>query len=352
VAPVFGATFSPFTMKKQLIISALALVSVVFGCKKDETEQGPSYEFRKPENFPEPTYTFDNNPVTEAGFKLGKKLFFDPILSVDNTVSCNNCHNQSLAFADLPLHAFSKGVMDRQGTRNAPQLVNLAFMKEFFWDGGVTHLDFVPLTAIESEVEMDEEIENVISKLNNHADYPALFKAAFGTDEINTPLMLHALSQFTNLMVSNNAPYDKYLRGETALSEQELEGQRLFEQKCQSCHSGILFTDESYRNNGIDSVFTDIGRARITAFDGDIGKFRVPSLRNVGITRPYMHNAKFATLEEVLDHYSDGIIESPSLDPSLKNGIPMTAEEKAAIIAFLKTLTDKEFTQDERFFKG
>ncbi len=352
MAPVIGATFSPFTMKKTLIISALALVSVVVGCKKDETEKGPFYEFRKPENFPEPTYTFDNNPVTEAGFKLGKKLFFDPILSVDNTVSCNSCHQQSLAFADLPLHAFSKGVMERQGTRNAPQLVNLAFMKEFFWDGGVTHLDFVPLNAIEADFEMDEEIENVIAKLNNHVEYPALFEQAFGTDEINTPLMLHALSQFTNLMVSDNSPYDKYLRGEVALNEQELEGLHLFEQKCQSCHSGILFTDGSYRNNGIDSVFTDIGRARITSFSGDIGKFRVPSLRNVGITRPYMHNAKFATLEDVLDHYNGGIIESPSLDPSLKNGIPMTAEEKAAIIAFLKTLTDKEFTQDERFFKG
>lgn len=339
-------------MKKLLIVNALAIVSVVTGCKKVETEKGPIYEFRKPDNFPEPTYTFDNNPVTEAGFKLGKKLFFDPILSVDNTVSCNNCHNQSLAFADLPLHAFSKGVMERQGIRNAPQLVNLAFMKAFFWDGGVTHLDFVPLNAIESEVEMDEKIENVIAKLNADPAYPALFKEAFGTEEVTTPLMLHALAQFTNLMISDQSPYDKYLRGESVLSEQELEGLHLFEQKCQSCHAGILFTDGSFRNNGIDSVFTDIGRARITAYDGDIGKFRVPSLRNVGITRPYMHNAKFATLEDVLDHYSSGIIESPSLDPSLKSGISMTAGEKAAIIAFLKTLTDKEFTQDERFFKG
>ncbi len=328
------------------------LLFFAIGCKKDKVDKGPSYEFVKPENFPEPTYTFDNNPVTEAGFKLGRKLFFDPILSVDNTVSCNNCHNQSLAFADLPLHAFSKGVEERQGIRNAPQLTNLAFIKEFFWDGGVTHLDFVPLNAIESEVEMDEEIVNVIAKLNNHPAYPALFKDAFGTSDINTPLMLHALSQFTNMMVSNNSPYDKYLRGETALSEQELEGLQVFEAKCQSCHAGILFTDQSFRNNGIDSVFTtDIGRARITAFDGDNGKFRVPSLRNVVITKPYMHNAKFGSLEEVLDHYSNGILQSPSLDPSLKNGIELSGNEKTAIIAFLKTLTDKDFTQDERFFR-
>lgn len=338
-------------MKK---IIAWALVIPVFaaiGCKKDETQKEDKYIFVAPANFPAPVYTFDNNPVTEAGFKLGKKLFFDPILSVDNTVSCNNCHNQSLAFADLSLHPFSKGVQERQGIRNAPQLVNLAFMKEFFWDGGVTHLDFVPLNAIESEFEMDEEIANVIKKLNADPEYPALFDQAFGSSKVTTPLMLHALAQFTTMMVSNNSPYDKYLRGEAALSEQELEGLHLFEQKCQSCHAGILFTDESYRNNGIDTSFTDIGRARITSFDGDIGKFRVPSLRNVGITSPYMHNAKFASLEAVLDHYSNGIKPSLSLDPSLKDGIPMTTAEKTAIISFLKTLTDKDFTQDERFFK-
>jgi len=199
---------------------------------------------------------------------------------------------------------------------------------------------------------MGEQIENVIAKLNADPAYPALFQGAFGTSQINTPLMLHALSQYVYMMVSDRSPYDQYLRGEAALSVQELEGMHLFEQKCQSCHAGALFTDDSYRNNGIDTIFTaDPGRMRITAFNDDIGKFRVPSLRNVAITKPYMHNAKFATLEEVLDHYSSGILPSATLDPSLANGIPMTIAEKAAIIVFLKTLTDKAFTQDERFFK-
>lgn len=332
------------------------MLAVFVGCKKDELVKGPSYKFEQPEHFPKATYTFENNPVTEAGFLLGKKLFFDPLLSVDNTVSCNSCHQQTLAFADTPLHPFSKGVEERQGTRNAPQLVNLAFMKEFFWDGGVTHLDFVPLNAIESEVEMDEEIGNVIAKLNGHAEYPALFDKAFGTREVTTPLLLHALAQFTCMMVSDQSPYDKYLRGEAALSETELEGLHVFEAKCQNCHAGVLFTDESYRNNGIDSTFTDPGRTRITAFDGDIGKFRVPSLRNVAITKPYMHNAKFGTLEEVLDHYAGGVLPSQSLDPLLQEGgqlgIPLTESEKQALLAFLKTLTDKEFLTDERFFKG
>jgi cytochrome c peroxidase len=295
--------------------------------------------------------------VTERGFLLGKKLFFDPLLSVDNTVSCNSCHQQTLAFADTPLHPFSKGVMGKQGFRNAPELVNLAFRKEFFWDGGVTHLDFVPMNAIESEFEMGETIENVIAKLNAHPEYPALFGEAFGTQQINTPLLLHALAQFTNMMVSDRSPYDQYLRGESALSETEMEGLHIFEAKCQSCHAGALFTDESYRNNGIDTTFnSDIGRARITALDADIGKFRVPSLRNVAITPPYMHNAKLATLEAVLDHYANGVLPSPSLDPLLQQtgqlGIPLTGSEKQALLAFLKTLTDKEFLKDERFFKG
>lgn len=339
------------------LLSLLILILPMFGCQKEDEEPIAEFGFVKPDHFPAPTYTFDNNPVTEQGFLLGKKLFFDPILSVDNTVSCNNCHQQTLAFADTPLHPFSKGVEGRQGFRNAPQLVNLAFRKEFFWDGGVTHLDFVPLNAIESEFEMGEQIENVIAKLNNHPEYPTLFGKAFGVSQINTPRLLHALAQFTNMMVSDRSPYDKYLRGEVALTALELEGLHTFETKCQSCHQGVLFTDETYRNNGIDASFTtDFGRARITAFDGDIGKFHVPSLRNVAITAPYMHNAKFATLRQVLDHYSNGVLDSPTLDPLLKQGgqlgIPLTEAEKEALLAFLKTLTDKDFTQDERFFKG
>lgn len=335
---------------------AIGWVLFFFWSCQSAIDEKPSDEFAfvQPEHFPEPTYTFQNNPVTEEGFKLGRKLFFDPILSRDNSVSCNNCHQQSRAFADSPLHKTSIGVDSRFGIRNAPSIANMAFMKEFFWDGGVTHLDFVPINAIESEVEMDESLENVVKKLNAIEEYKKLFKEAFDVDEITSPFMLHALSQFTSMMVSADSKYDRYLLGKEELTADELIGLELFEQKCSSCHAGMLFTDQSYRNNGISSAFGDEGRGKITEEDADNGKFRVPSLRNAAITGPYMHNARFSTLEEVLDHYAENMVDSPTLDPSFKNGeevvgIPMTEEEKARIIDFINTLTDYTFISDEKF---
>lgn len=332
------------------------LLLCLWSCGVDDTKVEQSqYTFQKPTNFPEPTYTFDNNPVTKEGFELGRKLFFDPILSKDNSVSCNNCHQQSRAFADFPLHPVSRGIDDKSGIRNAPSLTNMAFFPEFFWDGGVTHLDFVPINAIESAFEMGETLAHVVEKLNNHNSYPTLFKKAFGTKEITSPFMLHALSQFTSMMISANSPYDKYVRGETvSLTTEQLEGMTIFERKCGECHSGELFTDFSYRNNGISSKFIDLGRGRISENESDYGKFRVPSLRNATITAPYMHNAKFQTLEEVLDHYDQGMIDSPTLDPIFKRntgvvGISLTADEKRKIIAFIGTLTDKEFTSNPKF---
>lgn len=314
------------------------------------------YEFVAPSNFPEPTYTFYNNSVTEKGFKLGKKIFFDPILSIDGSTSCSSCHNQSLAFADKPLHSVSVGIDGLIGTRNAPGLANLAFMKEFFWDGGVTHLDFVPINAIESPVEMGESIIAVVAKIKNDSEYPKLFEEAFNTTEINMPLLMDALAQFMLLMVSNNSKYDAYLRREETLTTQELKGLALFDQKCESCHSGILFTNQDYFNNGIDSVFSDSGRAVISTNPLDIGKFKVPTLRNVSVTAPYMHNAKFMTLEAVLNHYEHSLVASNTLAPALIKangnlGIPLSTEEKEAIIAFLETLTDYEFLNNPLFFE-
>ncbi len=295
--------------------------------------------------------------MSDKGFALGKKLFFDPLLSRDNSVSCNNCHQQSRAFADTPLHPTSIGIENRFGVRNAPALNNLAFVNEFFWDGGVTHLDFVPINAIESDIEMGETLENVVSKLNEHETYPELFKAAFGIDKITSPYMLHALSQFTVMMVSASSRYDKYVMGEGTLSDDELLGLALFKQKCGTCHSGELFSDFSYRNNGLSASFGDIGRGLITESESDNGKFRVPSLRNIEVTAPYMHNARFQTLEEVLDHYAEGMINSPSIDPVFMKdgkviGIPLTSSEKSQIIAFIKTLTDDEFLTDPKFMNN
>lgn len=332
---------------------------LLMGCQDDDMAVPvvDRYVFRVPDNFPQPTYTFDNNPVTENGFKLGKKLFFDPILSRDGSVSCNNCHIQATAFADSPVHPLSIGVDNRLGMRNAPALANMAFLPEYFWDGGVTHLDFVPINAIEADFELDETVENVVSKLNASPSYRKMYKDAFDVEEVTLPFTLYALSQFTNMMVSSNSRYDKYIRqeGET-LTAQELQGMTLFKEKCSTCHKGELFTDFSYRNNGLDSIFNDTGRNRITALVSDIGKFRVPSLRNVGLSSPYMHHARFTTLEEVLDHYDDGMVHSPTLDSVFikadKIGINMTAEEKVSIISFLNTLSDYDFVRDSLFFRN
>ncbi len=334
----------------------LACLFFLFSCQSDDLEgiADKSYVFVKPPNFPEPTYTFDNNPITEKGFKLGRKLFFDPLLSRDGSVSCNSCHIQATAFADGQQHPMSIGVDNQQGIRNAPSLTNLAFMREFFWDGGVTHLDFVPTNALENELEMDESLGNIVDKLNQHTEYPALFKEAFSIDTITSPYMLHAFSQFLVMMVSANSKYDKYMRNEgEELTNEELEGLRLFEEKCTACHDGTLFSDFSYRNNGLSATFSDEGRARITEHPADQGKFRVPSLRNVARTAPYMHSARFQTLEQALQHYAIGVVDSPTLDPLLKNerqrGIPMTEEEQSKIISFLRTLNDYEFVADQRF---
>jgi len=327
---------------------------VLASCEVQEENPDNTYTFVKPANFPEPTYTFDNNPVTKEGFLLGRKLFFDPLLSKDGSVSCNNCHIQSTAFADSQQHPLSIGVDNRVGIRNSPSLANMAFMPEFFWDGGVTHLDFVAINAIEADFEMDETLANVVAKLNADSEYPALFKNAFGVEKVTSPYMLQALSQFLVMMVSANSKYDRYKRGEgETLTSDEAEGLQLFQAKCGSCHSGELFTDFSYRNNGISTTFSDEGRARISEFAGDIGKFRVPSLRNVALTAPYMHNAKFRTLEDVLRHYAEGVQPSTTLDASLqkdgKLGIAMTQEEQQKIITFLRTLTDRDFRADQRF---
>ncbi|MEM8524481.1 MAG: cytochrome c peroxidase [Bacteroidota bacterium] len=322
-------------------------------CQKKEMLPDNPYQFTKPEHFPEPTYTFDNNPITKEGFELGKKLFNDPRLSSDKSTACSNCHSKVVAFAD-PQHSLSIGVNNRVGKRNAPAIQNMAFMREFFWDGGVVHLDFVPPNAIENKLEMDEKMTNVVQFLNRDKEYTNLFRAAFGEiDSINTPMMLHAFSQYMNLLISDNSKYDQYLKGETELTTKELAGLKLFEQNCESCHSGVLFTNQAYANNGLDETFKDLGRALISEWEGDEGKFKIPSLRNVELTAPYMHDGRFETLEEVLLHYRNGVKKSATLAPELNNGeqlgIPLTAKEEEQIIVFLKTLTDRDFISNSIF---
>ena len=338
----------------KIIFIFLGLTIIFLSCENLLVEpKNDNIQFITPAHFPEPTYTFKNNPVTQAGFELGKKLFNDPRLSSDNSVAYSNCHVKAVAFAD-PQHDFSVGVKDRLGIRNAPAIQNMAFMNEFFWDGSVSHLDFVPTNAIENPLEMDETLIHVVQKLNKIEEYRILFRKAFGDiDSINAPLMLHAFSQYVNMLVSANSKYDQFYLGKIELTQNEQKGLALFKIHCETCHSGILFTNQGYANNGLDTVFLDLGRALISEDDRDIGKFKIPTLRNIALTRPYMHNARFATLEQVLEHYANGVKNSPTLDERLKNngklGIPISKQEQQLIIEFLNTLTDRDFVSNELF---
>ncbi|QMU29121.1 cytochrome-c peroxidase [Adhaeribacter radiodurans] len=304
-------------------------------------------------HFPDPVYQYQNNPLTKAGFELGRKLFYDPILSEDNSVSCGSCHKQFAGFADLE-HSVSHGLNNQLGTRNTPALANLRWNPDFFWDGGVNHLELVPLAPITNLLEMGTNLSLVIRKLNRDPKYVTQFRKVFHQDTINSQQLFKALTQFIGEMVSANAPYDQYVNGKTdALTEEQKQGLLVFEAKCSTCHKPGLFTDHSFRNNGLDSEFKkDLGRKIITEQPSDLGKFRVPSLRNVAVSSPYMHDGRFRTLAQVLEHYDKGVKTSATLDPLLggsRLGIALSKEEKKQLLAFLEALTDKTFITDPRF---
>ena len=326
-------------------------------------------QWTKPSHFPDPVYDLSKNPMTVEGVELGRFLFYDGILSRTDKIGCGTCHQQQAAFTHHG-HDLSHGVDDLIGTRNAPSVQNMAWNTSFFWDGGVHDMDMVPPVPIKNKVEMDERVSNVIDKLKKtpvagaakQVDYPKMFKAAFGTDEINADRMMQALSQFMMSMVSATSRYDYSVRGDaSALTAQEKDGLAIFKQKCATCHSGELFSDQKFRNNGLPTnKINDQGRYDITLNENDRLKFKVPSLRNVGLTAPYMHDGRFTTLQQVLNHYANDqpgkstIFDSPTLDPLLnvtgqKQGISLTTSEKQSIIAFLSTLNDDDFIKDKRF---
>lgn len=340
---------------KYLLILALALLT---GCSSDNADayQNIPINYQVPSNFPPLAYNMENNPLTEKGFELGKKIFYDGRLASDGVVACGFCHIQENAFTHHG-HTFSHGVGDGVGTRNAPPIQNMAFQTQFFWDGAADHIELLSMGPISNELEMDGNIIDIINMMQNDAAYKKLYKQAFTNGEVNSENMLKALAQFMTMLTSSNSRFDKYRRNETGgtLTPDELSGYALFNQKCASCHSTDIFTDNSFRNNGltINPAINDKGRFRVTELDQDKYKFKVPSLRNIEETAPYMHDGRFYTLEAVLNHYASGVANTENLDPSLNNsgtlGIPLTANEKIKIIAFLKTLTDNEFLTDSRF---
>lgn len=307
-----------------------------------------------PSNFPPPVYDLSSNPITKEGFELGRKLFYDPILSRDGTISCGSCHIQASAFTHHS-HDVSHGIDDRLGFRNSPPVMNLAWSKFFFWDGGVFHLDLQPIGPIENPDEMGDQLKNVIGKLQRHKKYPALFEKVFGAGEIDSHKFLKALSQFMLSCISANSKYDSVVRGEgPQFTEEEARGRGLFQDKCATCHTTDLFTDQSFHNIGLaPNYFNDSGRYRISLDTSDWYLFKTPSLRNIMYTAPYMHDGRFETLEQVFDHYDQNVKDMPSLDTLLRRrgrlGIALNAEDRTLLIAFLKTLTDERFIRDPLF---
>ena len=312
---------------------------------------GPTpLSFNIPAGFPQPVYNFSSNPLTEEGFALGRKLFYDGRLSKDGNFACGSCHQQFAAFANFD-HDLSHGFNNQFTTRNAPALYNLAWHREMHWDGGIKNIEVQPLAPITAPNEMAEDINTVIQKLQADSLYPRMFKASFGDETINSQRMLFAIAQFVGSMVSADSKYDKMKKGAAVFTDAENTGYQLFQAKCATCHTEPLFTDLSFRNTGLplDTYLKDIGRMRISNKKEDSLKFKVPSLRNVMITFPYAHDGRFASVKNMLDHYSDGVQDGPSTDPLVKNKIALSALDKFYLTQFLHTLTDSTFLKDKRF---
>jgi len=319
------------------------------GCRKDYPVPN-SISFIVPPGFPQPVYSFQNNPLTEEGFQLGKTLFFDTRLSVDGQVSCSSCHQPVAAFTTLE-HDRSHGTNNTHTLRNAPGLFNLAWHTSFMQDGSAENLYEVYRQHISSPTELGETTNRIINKIKNNEQYKTMFKAAFRSDDITAEKIFNALSQYTISLVSANSKYDKVKRGEAGFTTQEQNGYTVFAAKCGSCHKEPLFTDHSFRNNGLqpDPLSNDHGRFTITGNSNDDLKFRVPSLRNLEFTSYYGHDGRFSFFRMMLQHYRFGVNQSATLDPLLSNGIQMTNAEENNLVAFLRTLTDSSFINNPRF---
>mgnify|MGYP000862192744 CR=1 FL=1 len=360
------------------IATPLAAFVVLFtACKPEEKEviedHGPSghvttpYALEVPTNFPPPIIPADN-PLTVEGVRLGRYLFYEERLSGDNTMSCASCHAPSVAFSDSP-NAVSTGIDGIQGTRNAMALMNLAWETRFFWDGRAHTLEEQILFPVRDPIEMHETWPNAVSKLQSDPAYVDLYQQAFGTTTIDSLGVAKAIAQFLRTMISANSRFDRFMRNELMLDIDEIQGFQLTLLEggyppdvpggqggadCFHCHphGGGRFTDGQIRNNGLDSVFTDLGLGGITGLPQDMGKFKTPTLRNVALTAPYMHDGRFQTLEEVIEHYNSGGHASTTIDPNMKyttGGLSLTPEKKAQLLAFLHSLTDMDFVTDERF---
>jgi cytochrome c peroxidase len=306
--------------------------------------------FTVPKGWKQPVYDFSSNPLSAEKIHLGRMLFYDPLLSRDSSISCAGCHSPYAAFAHTD-HDLSHGIEDRIGKRNAPALMNLAWQPVFMWDGAIHHLDAQPLAPISNEDEMGSNIKTVVEKLNRSQRYKLQFFRAFGDSLATGEKILKAMSQFMLVLVSANSKYDQAFRGEVKLSDQEYSGYQLFTKYCSSCHSEPLFTTHQFADNGlpIDTTLMDVGRMKITKDSSDYLQFKIPTLRNIAYTYPYMHDGRFKKLKQVMKHYTSGIEHRASLHPNLKEKILLSENEQLDVIAFLKTLSDSSFVFNPAF---
>ena len=361
-------------MKRYKVLICLLSFAVVWqACSDDESGElkpqpaiydATAYELNY-YGLPAPNLPADNQ-LTKQGVQLGKMLFYEPMLSKNGVQTCATCHSQPIAFSDTAI--FSIGVEGLPGKRQSMAIFNMAWhSNQFFWDGRADLVRDQVLMPIQDPLEMNETLENVVTKLAGSQLYRDQFMRAFGTENVNSERISLALEQFIFTIISANSKYDKYKAGLAELSESELRGLELFTTEynpyfpqfsgadCQHCHGGPNFENDLYMNNGleIEIDFLDFGREDITGDPTDRARFKVPSLRNIAVTPPYMHDGRFSTLEEVVDHYNEGIHPSPTLDQALlattETGLLLTAEDKTDLINFLKTLTDETFLENPEY---
>ena len=351
-----------------LLYIGLSVALLISSCRKDnqvlpddvETDNSP-YDLRIPAFFPK-AVDMPDNPLTEAGVELGRHLFYEPMLSATNTVSCATCHRQEKGFSD-GLVLSNTGISGKALKRHSPALFNLAWADQgFFWDGGSKNLESQAFAPLAHPDEMGSYFPEMLSRLSSKEKYITLFQKAFN-EAPSAAGVAKALAQFQRTIISAESRYDLYRRGKTttSLNASEVRGMNLVQQKCADCHSGELFTDKGFHNNGIDDDFSDdsheeiyLGRYRMTRAFIDIGAFKTPSLRNVMVSAPYMHDGRFSSIDEVLEHYRSGIKESLYTDKLLYQsngnvGIPMTDQDVKDIKAFLSALTDEEFLKNKQY---
>jgi len=355
-------------MKKALFIApTLFIILILSGWSylSDEVETGP-YQFIYPANFGNRINIPADNPTTKQGVYLGRLLFYENRLSANNTLSCGSCHQQDKAFTDGK--SFSEGVDHVPTARNALSLTNLLWSRKFFWDGRAASLEEQAVFPLTNPNEMGQSLTASAKKLSETSSYPALFKLVYGDEAITGDRIVKAISQFERTLISCNSQYDKYLQNKYKPTKEELDGMELFMNgpepekgihgaNCAHCHGGVKNYMELFHNNGLDSIPKDKGIEILTGLPADRGRFKAPTLRNIALTAPYMHDGRFKTLAEVVDHYSDHVIESASLSTFIRGEsndtggkqLNLHPDEKKEIIAFLNMLTDSTFITDPRF---